>query len=77
MFERIDLSSIGGADLVLIGAGVGALNIIEQVAKLDALTIDAGFALDCYWKPQEFVGLRALRGRTRTDNDVAWKPAGT
>lgn len=60
MFDRIDVSSVGHIDLVLIGAGIGALNILEQVRPLGAVSIDAGFVLDCLWKPHEFVGRRAF-----------------
>jgi hypothetical protein len=68
MFDRIDVTRIGTVDLVLMGAGVGALNIAEQVAPLEALTIDAGFVLDCLWRPREFVGRRAF---TRPDRPLS------
>lgn len=64
MFDRIDLRRIGQVDLVLIGAGVGAVNVLEQVEPLGALSIDAGAVLDCYWQPEKFVGRRAF---TRPD----------
>jgi len=64
MFDRIDLRDVGRIDLVLIGAGVGAVNVLEQVEPLDALSIDAGAVLDCYWLPEKFVGRRAF---TRPD----------
>jgi hypothetical protein len=60
MFDRIDISSAGPIDLVLIGAGVGALNILEQVRSLGAVSIDAGFVLDCLWRPGDFIGRRAF-----------------
>jgi hypothetical protein len=58
MFDRIDVRHVGDVDLVLIGAGVGALNVLEQVRPLGALSIDAGYVLDCLWQPHEFVGRR-------------------
>jgi hypothetical protein len=38
--------------LVLIGAGVGSANIINQLTSLNAICIDAGHALDCFSKPE-------------------------
>jgi hypothetical protein len=64
MFDRVELRGIGQVDLVLIGAGVGAVNVLEQVEPLGVPAIDAGFALDCYWQPEKFVGRRAF---TRPD----------
>jgi hypothetical protein len=58
MMDRIDVSQTGKIDLVLIGAGVGALNILEQVESLQTTSIDVGHVLDCYWKPEQFVGQR-------------------
>ena len=60
MWDRVDLKGVGSVDLVLIGAGVGALNILEQVRPLATTSIDVGFVLDCLWRPQQFVGLRAF-----------------
>lgn len=60
MFDRIDISGVGKVDLVLIGAGVGAVNILEQVRPLDAVSVDVGYVLDCLWKPRDFVGRRAF-----------------
>jgi hypothetical protein len=64
MFDRIEVGNLGQIDLVLIGAGVGAINVLEQVEPLGALSIDAGAVLDCYWQPERFVGRRAF---TRPD----------
>lgn len=47
MFDIIDLERIRQpVDVVLIGAGVGAASIIEQIKALDAVAIDSGFAID-------------------------------
>lgn len=52
MTDRIELTSDhNGTDVVLIGAGVGAANILSQLQPLKALSIDAGFVLDCYQDP--------------------------
>jgi hypothetical protein len=39
-------------DVVLLGAGVGAAQIIQQLKPLGCLAIDAGFALDCWAEPE-------------------------
>jgi hypothetical protein len=52
MTERIVLKpEHDGTELVLIGAGVGAANILEMVKPLGALSIDAGYVLECYQNP--------------------------
>jgi hypothetical protein len=38
-------------DVILLGAGVGAAQIIQQLKPLGCLAIDAGFALDCWAEP--------------------------
>lgn len=54
MFDHVDLSSIRSPiDLVLIGAGVGASAILEQVKPLKAVSIDSGFALDALAFPEK------------------------
>jgi hypothetical protein len=53
IFERIDLSRIrSGVDVALVGAGVGAAAVIEQLRPLGALCIDAGFCLDMLAYPE-------------------------
>ncbi len=50
--ERIDLRRMPGeVDIALLGAGVGAAQIITQLAPLKCVAIDAGFALDCWAEP--------------------------
>jgi hypothetical protein len=52
MLEKIDMSKLPEkADIVLVGAGIGSANIINQLKGLNALCIDAGLALDCYAVP--------------------------
>lgn len=47
MGEAIDISSITNpVDVVLIGAGVGSVNILSQLKSLNTLCIDAGFCLE-------------------------------
>jgi hypothetical protein len=53
LLEVIDKEKLpDNVDLVLIGAGIGSINIINQLAHLNALCIDAGHALDCLSRPQ-------------------------
>lgn len=45
--DRIDLSGIAvPVDVALVGAGVGAANILVQLRELRTLCIDAGYSLD-------------------------------
>ncbi|MBK9519331.1 MAG: hypothetical protein IPO09_18705 [Anaeromyxobacter sp.] len=60
MLDRVDLGGLRDVDLVLVGAGVGALNVLEQVRPLAATSIDVGYVLDCLWQPKRFVGQRAF-----------------
>ena len=53
MMEIIDPSKLPAkVDLVLIGAGIGSANILNQIKHLKAICIDAGHALDCFSSPQ-------------------------
>jgi hypothetical protein len=50
--ERIDQRRIpADVEIALLGAGVGAAQIITQLAPLRCIAIDAGFALDCWAEP--------------------------
>ena len=52
MLERLDLRAVEGrVDLALVGAGVGAANVLRQLQPLDAVSLDAGFALDIMADP--------------------------
>jgi len=49
MYDKIDLSKIKiKPDVVLIGAGVGAANILVQLKPLNCLCIDAGWFVDAF-----------------------------
>jgi len=72
MTDRIELlAEYEGVDLVLVGAGVGAANILNQVKPLGALSIDAGYVLECYQNP-EFKGTRVF---TLSDEDARLRAA--
>ena len=52
MFVQIDLSKIQSpVDLVLVGAGVGSVNILAQLATLNTACLDVGFALTTLENP--------------------------
>lgn len=76
MLDRVDLGGIEQpVDVVLVGAGVGAANILTQLEPLSTVCIDAGFALttladpDLRWNrpycvpDDEFIPSRARWGR--------------
>lgn len=53
MLETLDLGGVeDGVELALVGAGVGAANVLRQLRPLDAVCIDAGFALDILAQPE-------------------------
>lgn len=67
MLEVIDKDKLpANVDLVLIAAGIGSVNIINQLTHLKALCIDAGHALDCLSRPQ----LRKERIFLLPDNQI-------
>lgn len=52
MLDKISLSALQlPVDIVLIGAGIGAANILCQLEPLHTLCVDAGFALNCFMDP--------------------------
>lgn len=54
MFDTIDIDGINRpVDIALIGAGVGAASVIEQIRPLGVVAIDAGFALDALAYPSK------------------------
>lgn len=64
MLDVIDIDAIRHRpDIILIGAGVGAANILRQVKPLGALSVDVGYVLDCYADPS----LASTRCFTRPD----------
>ncbi|MGC3999846.1 MAG: hypothetical protein QM767_21350 [Anaeromyxobacter sp.] len=52
MFDKIDVASIERpVDVVLVGAGVGAANVLDQLRPLGAVCIDAGYCLTVLGEP--------------------------
>lgn len=67
MTDRIELRpEHEGTELVLVGAGVGAANILSQLKPLNTLSIDAGYVLECYQNP-DFKGTRVY---TMPDEEI-------
>jgi hypothetical protein len=53
MLERLDPRGAGGpVDLALVGAGVGAANVLRQLEPLGVPALDVGFALDIMAQPE-------------------------
>lgn len=53
MLDVIDQTRLPAeVDLVLIGAGIGSVNIMNQLSHLNALCVDAGHVLDCFSRPK-------------------------
>lgn len=53
MLERLDLRAVEApVDLVLVGAGVGAANVLRQLEPLGAPALDVGFCLDVLAQPE-------------------------
>lgn len=53
LFQKIDIEQVQRpVDLVLIGAGVGAVSMIDQCRPLKAVCVDAGFAIDALAMPE-------------------------
>jgi len=54
MFDVIDADEHAGkVDIALVGAGIGAINILRQLEPLGIPAIDAGIALECFADPQK------------------------
>lgn len=53
-FEKIDLEKINKTkyDLILIGAGIGTINILKQLTSSEAFCVDAGIIIECLANPQ-------------------------
>lgn len=52
MFDSINLRALKyPVDVALVGAGVGAANVLHQLKPLGTLCIDCGYVLDCYAEP--------------------------
>jgi len=53
MYDTINLSSIKRpVDLVLVGGGIGASNILCQLEPLNTVAIDAGYIIECLADPE-------------------------
>jgi hypothetical protein len=53
MYDTIDLSTVKRpVDLVLVGGGIGASNILCQLEPLNTVAIDAGYIIECLADPE-------------------------
>jgi len=53
MYDTIDLFNIKKPiDIVLVGGGVGASNILCQLESLNTVAIDAGYVIECLANPE-------------------------
>jgi hypothetical protein len=69
MFDVLDLGGVAQRpDIVLLGAGIGAANILEQLAPLRSLCIDSGYCLTVLGNPH-------LPRRAYAMMDTEWNPA--
>jgi hypothetical protein len=67
LFDLIDLNNLDSQlDLVLVGAGVGKLNIINQLAPLNIPCIDIGFYFEILYNDR----LKYERAMCATDDDL-------
>lgn len=67
LFDKLDLNIVDlNVDLVLVGAGIGKLNILKQLSVLNAPCIDIGF----YFEILANEKLKFERTMCYTDNDL-------
>lgn len=53
MFDVLDLSKVRlPVDVVLVGAGIGKINILTQLEATTTLCVDAGFVIECIAYPE-------------------------
>lgn len=53
MYDTIDLATVQlPVHVVLVGAGIGASNILCQLEPLNTLAVDAGFVIECLANPE-------------------------
>ncbi|MCE5324026.1 hypothetical protein LLG46_12020 [bacterium] len=62
LYDRIDLSNVKlPVDVVLVAAGLGAVNVLTQLKVTGTLCIDAGYALECIANPERERSLERAR----------------
>lgn len=53
MYDKIDLSAVKRpVDMVLVGGGIGASNILCQLEPLNTVAIDVGYIIECLVAPE-------------------------
>jgi hypothetical protein len=67
MLDDLTLEDLKDMDVILIGAGVGAANVLWRARHHRSLCIDSGYVLDCLENP----ALRGTRVFTRAETPVS------
>jgi hypothetical protein len=71
LFEELDLSGISsGIDVALVAAGIGSVNILDQLEPLGVPCIDCGIGMECLIDPERRWDRPFLVGRDRATPDV-------
>ena len=53
MYDTINLSLVKQpVDLILVGGGIGASNILRQLEPLNTVAIDVGYVIECLADPE-------------------------
>jgi hypothetical protein len=73
MHEIIDLNKINRSpDLILVAAGIGSVNILQQFKQVAVPTIDCGIILDCYTDSSHRYNRAFLLDDQRLQNDEVY-----
>ncbi|CAN5652635.1 hypothetical protein BH23GEM9_BH23GEM9_22620 [soil metagenome] len=71
LFEELDLSGVcSGIDIALVAAGIGSVNILDQLKPLGVPCIDCGILIECLIEPQRRWDRPFLIGRDRAAPDA-------
>ncbi len=67
LLDKIDLAQVNDpVDIALVAAGIGSVNILDQLAPLKTVCIDAGICLECFADPsrrEDRIFLKSDTGR--------------
>jgi hypothetical protein len=70
MLDRVDLSGVQrSAELALVAAGIGSVNVLAQLEPLGIPAIDCGIALESYIDPNRRWERPFLIDASRTNAD--------
>ncbi|MBT9168243.1 MAG: Chondroitin synthase [Syntrophomonadaceae bacterium] len=69
LIDKIDIAQVNGhVDIALIAGGIGSVNILDQLAPLNTVCIDAGICVECFADPSR----RKERIFLQSDDDSLW-----